>query len=123
MPPSTAPTTPLLAVRRPPPEESWTTRGRAAAWIGHVSLWSYSMYLVNLPLRNVMMHALGDVEAYGLAARLLGGAVWCAGTVLISAWLYRGYERPMTGLRERFAIDSRSPDRLGAASDAPSDPR
>jgi peptidoglycan/LPS O-acetylase OafA/YrhL len=72
--------------------------GKAAGFVTKLSLYSYSMYLVNLPLARLLVR--GVLVPDGPAAAALLTAAWLAGTYAISGLCYRFYESPMTRLRD-----------------------
>lgn len=71
--------------------------------------WSYSMYLVQLPLswliRARWFPRYDSSRAQGYVAYL----TLVAGTVLISAAVYTAYERPVMKLRDRFSFSRVNP--------------
>jgi len=78
----------------------------AARWlrgaVTRVSDWTYSLYLCHLPLQLLLLRSVqlwaGDVS---LALWWLV-PLWLALTFTVAALLFRGFELPMTRLRERF---------------------
>lgn len=95
----------------------WAASVRSIGWewfarpVQKVALWSYALYLVNLPIGYFLYFHTGGWPSRGpLNGWLAALAYWSAALVL-SAAVYRWYERPMMNLRERFAI-SRSRKRV-----------
>ncbi|HUG10128.1 MAG TPA: acyltransferase [Opitutaceae bacterium] len=86
----------------------WLVRG-----VQRVALWSYALYLINLPVGYVLIHRTDgwyERSAFNGWAATVAYWVVCLG---LSAVVYRWFERPMMNLRERFAISrSRSPRTL-----------
>lgn len=97
----TALAVPWLCKRRP-------VRGTVGAIITRISLYSYSIYLVHLPLMYVLRDALGD-DAPAFGRVTAQAVVWLFGTLAISAGLFHGFEKPIFDLRERFTtkVDAR----------------
>ena len=81
--------------------------GSLATTVRNLSLWSYSLYLTHLPVRQILISAFGDPESptstLGTSATLFLCAAFVAISIASAAFVYRFYERPMTALRERFA--------------------
>ncbi len=69
--------------------------GALAKGITWISLWSYSLYLCQLPVRSLLLHWIGIGH--------LGSTMYLCGSLLVAALCYRFFERPMTALRERFS--------------------
>lgn len=68
------------------------------AAIAKISLWSYSLYLVNLPVRAVVALFLsGSVFRVAPLAYL-------AFSIALAALIYAFYERPMMDSHDRLAI-------------------
>ena len=73
-----------------------------SASVRKIALWSYSLYLVHLPVFVLVTRAgLGADAAMALPKALLSFALQIAGAILLSALLYRFFEAPCTRLRER----------------------
>jgi peptidoglycan/LPS O-acetylase OafA/YrhL len=95
--------------------------GRAAAMVTGASIASYSMYLINLPLREIMIQHVTRPEGWALAGLMT--ALWLAVTCGLSWLCYHGYESRMTRLRDvdwRAALRGPAPARarrLGADSE------
>lgn len=69
-----------------------------------IALWSYSLYLVHLPLFVLISRAgLGPDHPMPLVRALLSFVLQIGGAILISAILYRFFEAPCTRLREKAA--------------------
>ena len=68
-----------------------------------VALWSYALYLTHLPVLFLVskygVRSSGETPGHALLLFLVA----VASSVLLSALLFHFYERPCTGLRERFA--------------------
>lgn len=68
--------------------------------IQRASDWTYSIYLSHMPLGFLVRFWLpGPAQATAVAAHVL---LWLALTITVSALTFRFFERPITGLRERF---------------------
>ncbi len=72
--------------------------GKAAALVTGVSLYSSSIYLVNVPLRKAMLQLLGTPE--GGDPAVLMTVVWVVATYGLSWLCYHAYESRMTRLRD-----------------------
>lgn len=69
-----------------------------------IALWSYSLYLVHLPVFLLVSRAdLGPDQPRPLPKALLSFALQIGGAILLSALFYRFFERPWTRLRETAA--------------------
>jgi peptidoglycan/LPS O-acetylase OafA/YrhL len=69
-----------------------------------IALWSYSLYLVHLPVFLLVSRAgLGPDHPMSLAKALGSFALQIGGAILLSALLYRFFEAPCTRLREKVA--------------------
>jgi peptidoglycan/LPS O-acetylase OafA/YrhL len=90
-----------------PALDAW---GSARGWIAEatrrISLWSYSLYLCQLPVLELLKAGFGDPRHLGLAMgapRILALAVaFVALSIGLSALTYRFFEKPAMDLRERF---------------------
>jgi hypothetical protein len=75
----------------------------ASLSVRKIALWSYAIYLVHLPLfQLVMKYGFQDWRSSLIHAVILF-VVTIGGAILLSALLFRFFERPCTGLRERVA--------------------
>ena len=75
----------------------------ASLTVRKIALWSYAIYLVHLPLfQLVMKYGFQDWRS-SLGHALILFLVTIGGAILLSALLFRFFERPCTGLRERVA--------------------
>ena len=72
--------------------------GKATGFVTRVSLYSYSMYLVNVPLAKLLVRKILAPDSPVTAALLT--AVWLTGTYALSGLCYRLYESRMTRLRD-----------------------
>jgi peptidoglycan/LPS O-acetylase OafA/YrhL len=72
--------------------------GKAAGFVIRVSLYSYSIYLVNVPLARLLVRKVLVPDSVVTAALLT--SVWLAGTYVLSGLCYRHYESRMTRLRD-----------------------
>jgi peptidoglycan/LPS O-acetylase OafA/YrhL len=76
----------------------------ASAAIRKIALWSYSLYLVHLPLFVLVSRAgFGPDHPMPLLRALFSFALQLGGAVVLSALLYRFFEAPCTRLREKAA--------------------
>ncbi len=71
--------------------------------VRRVALWSYALYLVHLPLFALAAHLASADQQPSLARAVLAFGAQLAVAILVSALLYRFFERPITRLRERAA--------------------
>ena len=69
-----------------------------------IALWSYSLYLVHLPLFLLVSHAgFGPGQPMPLTKALTSFSFQIGGAIILSALLYRFFEAPCTRLREKAA--------------------
>jgi peptidoglycan/LPS O-acetylase OafA/YrhL len=83
---------------------TWKLSAENAASVGvrKIALWSYSLYLVHLPVFVLVTRAgLGADAPMPLSKALLSFALRIGGAIVLSALLYRFFEAPCTRLRER----------------------
>jgi peptidoglycan/LPS O-acetylase OafA/YrhL len=78
--------------------------GKATGFVTRVSLYSYSMYLVNVPLARLLVRKVLVPDSLVAAALLT--AMWLAGTYVLSELCYRLYESRMTRLRDLGLLGS-----------------
>jgi len=69
-----------------------------------IALWSYSLYLSNLLIYNVIQAFWLETAGKTLFNAILATFVFIVASILISAAVYRHYELPMMGLRDRPSI-------------------
>lgn len=85
-----------------PRMSAWeTTTGWISRAITHVSLISYSMYLLNLSV--VMALLINPIPTTSLFVAYSKIVLFWFLTIILATLLYRLYEKPMTLLRERFS--------------------
>ncbi len=74
----------------------------ASLTVRKIALWSYALYLVHLPLLQLIVKygLRGSGETLGHALLLF--IIAMGGSIFLSALFFRFYERPCTNLRERF---------------------
>jgi len=76
----------------------------ASTAVRKIALWSYSLYLVHLPVFLLVSRAgLGPDQPMPLGKALFSFALQIGGAILLSALLYRFFEAPCTRLREKAA--------------------
>jgi peptidoglycan/LPS O-acetylase OafA/YrhL len=93
------PLTSLGAALLLPMLDRWRAAGGpSAVAIVKISIWSYSLYLVNLPLHAVLNRLYPHASPF-----LLAGAFLVFSTT-IAAFVYRLYEKPIMDLRERILL-------------------
>jgi peptidoglycan/LPS O-acetylase OafA/YrhL len=75
----------------------------ASLAVRKIGLWSYALYLVHIPILQLLMkYGYQDWHA-SLSHALILFVFEIGGAILLSALLFQFYERPCTGLRERVA--------------------
>ncbi|MEO7167828.1 MAG: acyltransferase [Chthoniobacterales bacterium] len=75
----------------------------ASITVRKIALWSYALYLVHLPVFQVVMK-MGFHDWRASASHAIASFLFTIGlTILLSALLFHFYERPCTSLRERVA--------------------
>ncbi len=80
-------------------------RGRGGALgqvVDRLSAYSYSIYLVHLPLLYLLVFSIPEAERASVPHLALLTVFWFAITVALSALLYHSFEKPVSDLRERF---------------------
>ena len=75
-------------------------------------MYSYSIYLANLLLREVLVQKVARPEGWAVAGLMT--AAWLVATYGLSWLCYHGYESRMTGLRD-IDLAGRAPARQPAA--------
>ena len=79
-------------------EPAWPPRAIAA--VRRLALWSYALYLTHLPIMRVIYKLdLAPTNALGCYAM---GVVFAVLAIASAALVYRGFERPILALRERW---------------------
>jgi len=79
-----------------------SSENSASVSVRKIALWSYSLYLVHLPVFALVTRAgLGADAPMSLPKALLSFVLQIGGAILLSALLYRFFEAPCTRLRER----------------------
>lgn len=74
---------------------------RSRTWLTNQSQWSYSIYLLHLPLLLIILHFTGELKNPFIIAIVF--VAWYATTIIGAAAIYRWFEKPMMDLRKRFA--------------------
>lgn len=69
-----------------------------------MALWSYSLYLSNLLIYNLIRAFWLDTADKTVSNALLATIVYLASSILVSALVYRHYELPAMQLRDRFRV-------------------
>ncbi|HEY5551005.1 MAG TPA: acyltransferase [Opitutaceae bacterium] len=72
--------------------------------VQRVALWSYALYLVNIPVSYYVTYRMGGWHERSTLDGWLATALYWAVAIGVSAAVYRWFERPMMNLRERFTI-------------------
>jgi len=75
----------------------------ASLTVRKIALWSYALYLVHLPVFQLLMKYGYQDWRSSLGHALVLFFLTIAGPILLSALLFHFFERPCTGLRERVA--------------------
>ena len=82
--------------------DSWqTSRGWLSRAVTHISLISYSLYLLNLT--PIMLTVIERIPTPSIAVGYAKVTLFWGLSVLLSTLLYRFYEKPMTSLRDRIS--------------------
>src|SRR5207237_8826572 len=71
--------------------------------VRRIALWSYGMYLVHMPVFQIVTHTVFYGEKLSLAPALSSFALQIGGAIALSAFLYHFFEGPCTRLREKAA--------------------
>lgn len=88
----------LPAVFRIPVPDNFVAR-----WVEAISTWSYSMYLCHTLIYQGLKPIVG-YDNLGQLEKLLYKVVALALIILLSAMVYRFFEKPVTDLRDRFQL-------------------
>jgi len=86
---------PLAAVWEEP---AWPPRAIAA--VRQLALWSYALYLTHLPIMRVIYKL--DLAPSNLLGCVAIAVVFAALAIASAALVYRGFERPILALRDRW---------------------
>ncbi|MEY2497312.1 MAG: hypothetical protein QOD12_868 [Verrucomicrobiota bacterium] len=71
--------------------------------VRRIALWSYGIYLVHLPVFQIVTHTVFRGEKLSLGPALSSFALQIGGAIAVSAFLYRFFEAPCTRFREKAA--------------------
>jgi peptidoglycan/LPS O-acetylase OafA/YrhL len=84
---------------------SWKLAGEnfSSTAVRRIALWSYGIYLVHLPVFQIVTHTVFHGEKLSLTPALASFALQIGGAIAVSAFLYRFFEAPCTRLREKAA--------------------
>jgi peptidoglycan/LPS O-acetylase OafA/YrhL len=74
---------------------------QSRAWLTNQSQWSYSIYLLHLPLLLIILHFTGELKNPIIIALVF--VAWYTTTIIGAAAIYRWFEKPIMDLRKRFA--------------------
>jgi peptidoglycan/LPS O-acetylase OafA/YrhL len=89
-----------------PALEGWrASGGRMAAGTTRLSLWSYSLYLVNFPVFTLCSHVLAPQTP---AAALACATAFVAVSIALAALIYHYFERPVLKLRDSLSQNAES---------------
>ncbi|MGY3551019.1 peptidoglycan/LPS O-acetylase OafA/YrhL [Bradyrhizobium sp. USDA 4472] len=75
-----------------------------------LSKWSYSLYLVNLPV-IIVIHSLWRLQPHASVATLMSAVLYASICLILAAGLYHYFERPILSWRDRKTL-GRSSDML-----------
>ena len=78
-----------------------TRENLASAAIRRIALWSYGLYLVHIPVFWIVTQSVLPNWEQSLLRGLCAFALLLGGAIVLSALLYRFFERPCTQLREK----------------------
>src|SRR5437763_140223 len=79
------------------------TENFSSTAVRRIALWSYGIYLVHLPVFQIVTHTVFYGERLSLAPALSSFALQIGGAIALSAFLYHFFEAPCTRLREKAA--------------------
>jgi peptidoglycan/LPS O-acetylase OafA/YrhL len=74
---------------------------QSRTWLTNQSQWSYSIYLLHLPLLLIILHFTGGLTNPFIIALVF--VAWYLATIIGAAAIYRWFEKPLMDLRKRFA--------------------
>ena len=92
------------------PAASLWKAARKSFWtssVRRIALWSYALYLVHLPVFQVVMRYCFTAWQTSLSQAIASFILQIGGSIAISALLFRYFESPCTRLRERVAPATR----------------
>lgn len=85
-----------------PSLDAWrAATGPLAATIVRISIWSYSLYLANLPVRTILVQAMPD------SSNLFVAPLFVVCSVVVAAVVYRFYEQPILAWRDQSRSENR----------------
>jgi peptidoglycan/LPS O-acetylase OafA/YrhL len=67
----------------------------------NTSIWSYSLYLIHIPLLEIYRLSVFSQVKHSVLLQLLGFVVWLLMAYLMSYLIFRFFEHPITGLRDK----------------------
>jgi peptidoglycan/LPS O-acetylase OafA/YrhL len=82
--------------------DSWRAVPPGGTIVPRLSLWAYSLYLANTPVRRVIQHLFFGVSPYFKAA------VFLFVSFVVAESVYSFYEKPMMNLRDRWPFRGRT---------------
>jgi peptidoglycan/LPS O-acetylase OafA/YrhL len=95
-------------------EPAWPPRTIVA--VRRLALWSYALYLTHLPIMRVIYKL--DLAPSNLVGCLAIAVVFAALAIASAALVYRGFERPILSLRDRWVpARPRAADRTATAGE------
>lgn len=65
------------------------------------SIWSYSLYLIHVPLIEIYRLSVFSQIKHSVLLQILGFAIWLLVAYLMSYVIFRFFEHPITGLRDK----------------------
>lgn len=93
----------------------WQSRAEQN-WLGgffkNTSIWSYSLYLIHVPLIEIYRMAIFAQVKHSLLLQSLGFIAWLFTAYLMSYLIFRFFEHPVTGLRDGISFANLFPKNL-----------
>ena len=86
--------------------DSWKIGGAGSSVVIKTSLWSYALYLANVPVRTILRHFVQASSPWLLVA------LYLCFSFLVAAFIYSAFEKPILDWRDRR--HSRSREKLPA---------
>jgi len=71
-------------------------------WVVNIALWSYSIYLVNLPVRHILLSIQERYHVFSLTGKYCLGVLFITLSIFLSKLIYQYFERPFLAVRDKY---------------------
>lgn len=98
----------------------WRSRAEGnfiGASFKNTSIWSYSLYLIHVPLIEIYRLGVFAQVKHSVSLQLLGFTVWLLVAYVMSYLIFRFFEHPITGLRDKTLLENLFPKNLPEKTD------